>query len=129
MTRQKTLSEQNGPTVNGRPLLTSQEVRAWFKQHKGDVKESSANKIIALLTEYEFIKFFWNKTPKQQKQERNSPYWLRNRQIADALVTLQAELPSIIADNLKIFPDGKSERVIPFLDLSDIVGLRSKRGA
>ncbi|MGB6758571.1 MAG: hypothetical protein WBE82_11735 [Xanthobacteraceae bacterium] len=82
---------------------------------------SSVNKIIALLAEYELLKVFWNKTPKQRKQERDSPDWLRNRRIADALVTLRVELPSIIANNLKIFPDGKSERMTPFLDLSGIV--------
>src|SRR5271169_2461031 len=115
--RAAAVDDYDGPLLNGRPPLSPETVSSWFSAQGCNAAADSTEAIARLLIEYEFVGFYWKGGIAQQRRRRNDPSWVRNRRIADALVTLQHDLPSLIEDNLKVFPDEQAAQHAPFRSL------------
>jgi hypothetical protein len=117
MAGKKLVVEDYEPTLNGHPILTVNNVIAWFKERNCDVRERFALAIAERLNEYEFLGAFWKDTPELKASRRNNPSALRNIRVADAIKTLQEDLPSLIDDTLRVVPSNKLEALRPFYGL------------
>jgi hypothetical protein len=113
--------DEDGPTLNGHPILGVEDVRSWFSDHDCNISEEAALSIARLLNTYESEGFFWKDIPELERQRRDNPSRLRNVRIADALRSLQADLPSLIEDHLRVNPDPNTERLRPHRALLDSV--------
>ena len=91
MTKRITVKDDDGPILNGHPVLSVEQVGSWFRAYNCNVSEAKALPIAQLLNEYEFVGSAWKDIPALES-ERRSPSRLRNVRIANALMALQAGL-------------------------------------
>lgn len=93
----------DGPTINGRPILTIEEVQEWFRAACGKVPSSeTAANIARTINELDFISAHWRSDFREDRNK--NPDTLRLKRISAALKTLQSDLPVKIADTLRVFP-------------------------
>jgi hypothetical protein len=121
MTSELVLFDGAEGTINGHPILNAAEVTRWFEAEGCSVDKRGALRIARLLNQYDFEGFYWRLTPKQQKQQRRTPYWVRNKRIARALATLEADLPLLIDAPTRVFPDGQRKGFTSLVKLRELV--------
>jgi hypothetical protein len=115
-------AEYDGPSINGRPALSIGDVQQWFKDTYDVVPpQSEAATIAANLNHCLFLEAQWKSTPEFKKMRRNNQSTLRMQRIHLALTTLQKDLPALIDDTLKVFPDGRTTRLVGVIALLDSV--------
>jgi hypothetical protein len=125
-----TKTEYDGPTINGRPALSIENVQQWFKEAYAVVPPQGEEgkcffKCLALIAQSlnhcAFLQAQWKSTPEFKKMRRNNQSTLRMRRIHLALTTLQKDLPALIDDTLKVFPDARTTRLVSVIALLDSV--------
>jgi hypothetical protein len=114
--------EYDGPTINGRPALSIENVQQWFKEAYGVVpSQGEAAPIAQSLNHCAFLASEWKGTPELKKMRRNNPSRLRGQRIHLALETLQKDLPGLIDDYLKVFPDARTNQLVGVITLLNSV--------
>jgi hypothetical protein len=118
MARKKAkIEEEGGPTVNGHPVLSVNDVIGWFQKYDCNVSEQSAIAIAQVLNQYEFLAPLWKDTPELRAKRRKNVSVLRNFRIADAIRTLQKDLPSLLDDARRVVPPDKLGALHPLESL------------
>jgi len=114
--------EYDGPTINGRPILSIENVQEWFREAYDVVPpQGAAAPIAQALNHCAFLASEWKSTPELKKMRRNNPSRLRGQRIHLALTTLQKDLPGLIDETLKVFPDARTTRLVGVIALLDSV--------
>jgi hypothetical protein len=109
-------TDDAGPLVNGRPVLTSQEVQDWCRSvHVPGLSDSGAIEIARLLNQAAFLRVLW--APEFAETRKANPSTLRMRRIADALAILLEELPWALNDSRAVKPDTDLTQSEALLDL------------
>jgi hypothetical protein len=114
--------EYDGPTINGRPILSIENVQQWFKEAYGVVPpQGEAAPIAQSLNHCAFLASEWKGTFELKKMRRNNPSRLRGQRIHEALTILQDDLLGVIDDTLKVFPDARTNQLVAVIALLDSV--------
>jgi hypothetical protein len=120
--RKKRRDEYDGPTVNGHPPLAAVDAQAWFEAADCIVTKEAALPLAQMLNHYEFVGSLWKGTHALREARRRNPTRLRHARIASALKTLQSDLPIVIKNTVRVFPDAQaSEQLRPICTLLDCV--------
>jgi hypothetical protein len=111
-------AKYDGPSINGCPALSIEDVQQWVKDAYDVVPpQSEAAVIAANLNHCLFLEAQWKNTPEFKKMRRNNQSISRIRRIHLALTTLQKDLPVLIDDTLKVFPDARTTRLLGVIAL------------
>jgi hypothetical protein len=113
MSKNKPSPEHDGPTINGHPILSVDDVRKWFSKEGCIVPEDIAAGIARDLNHCAFISFDWKNTPELTAARRKNPSRLSMRRIYIALNSLQNELPVLISNTHKVFPRNPPPSLVP----------------
>jgi len=117
-----TKAEYDGPTINGRPALSIENVQQWFKEAYAVVPpQGEVAPIAQSLNHCALLASQWKSSPEFKQMRRSNPSTLRMQRIHVALTTLQKDLPVLIDDTLKVFPDARSTRLVGVIALLDSV--------
>jgi hypothetical protein len=111
----------DGPTVNGHPLLSEADVQKWFESVDRQVPGGAALSIAQMLNHYEFIGALWKSTPELREQRSANPSRLRLSRVAQALQTLEADLPTLLETAHEVLPSERLEEYRPVVELLDQV--------
>jgi hypothetical protein len=123
MRKRPSTKEYDGPTINGKPILSIEQVQQWFKEAHCDASFDDAKFIAQALNHCALFAELWKNTPALKASRRNNPSYLRMTRISEALRTLQTDLPVLIDDTLKVFPDRQASGLKPVVALLDSVNL------
>ena len=123
-TRTLTLKAE-GVTINRRPALTLESVQQWFSAAFNVVPEACAIAPIAqAINHCALLESQWRRTPELDEMRRSNPSMLRTRRIAEALATLQNDLPVLIEETREVIGDKQSEEgLVAVMALLDAVNL------
>ncbi len=97
-------SDDDGPTINGRPILSVEDVQTWFGVEKCIICPECAAAIARDLNHCAFLSSSWKNTLELRAARRMSPFQLSMERIYTALRSLQDELPRLIPSTCKVFP-------------------------
>ena len=104
----------DGPTVNGKPLLTVEVVEQWFKEAYGCIPSpEEATSLAKDINHCAFLSVHWK--PEFNKQRRGSADVLRMERIGLALTALKKDIPVLIANNIAVRPGPPDERLVVLL--------------
>jgi hypothetical protein len=115
-------AEYDGPTINGRPALSVENVQRWIKDAYGDhvfPSQGEAVPIVQALNHCAWLEHQWKGTPEFKQMRRSNPSKKRMQRIHLALTTLQHDLPDLIEDHVKIDPDARTTRLVGVIALLD----------
>jgi hypothetical protein len=122
MNKTRPPTEYEGPTINGHPALSAENVQQWFNQACGHVPPlEDAARVARGVNHYDLFGALWKDTQEFKSRRRNNPSALRIARISKALTTLQNDLPVLIEDTRKVFPDPQGSRLITAVALLDAV--------
>lgn len=94
----------DGPTVNGRPLLTADEAMQWFEDAFGCVPSpEDAASLVSDIHHCALFKQLWR--PEFKISRRHNSSRLRMERIGAALEALDRDVPELIKSNRSIRPD------------------------
>jgi len=123
MNKRSSVKEYDGPTINGKPILSIEQVQQWFAKAHCDASFDDAKLIAQSLNHCALLSALWRNTPALKASRRNNPSLLRMIRIGEALRTLQTDLPVLIDDTLKVFPDRQASGIMPATALLNSVNL------
>jgi hypothetical protein len=131
MNKTRPPAEYEGPTINGHPILSVENVQQWFKQACGCVPSlDDAARVARAVNHYDLFSALWKETREFKTSRQNNPSALRMRRIREALTTLQNDLPVLIEDTRKAFPDPQRSRLlVALLDAVNSVAPRDPAAA
>jgi hypothetical protein len=112
-------ADYDGPTINGRPALSVNEVREWFADEGCIIPVDAATSIAEDLNHCAFVSFMWKDSPELRAGRRKNPSLLSMQRIYTALKSLQTELPLLISNTLKVFPNNPPPSLAPIKSLLD----------
>jgi hypothetical protein len=114
--------DAEGATINGRPALTLESVQQWFSDAFHVVPEVGAVAPIARAVNHcALLESHWKRTPEFDEMRRSNPSMLCMRRIAEALTTLQNDLPVLIEDTRNVIGDKQSEGLSAVIALLDAI--------
>lgn len=102
---EKKNDDYDGPTINGRPILGVEDVQKWFASEGCIISAECAAAIARDLNYCALVSFLWKSTPALRSARRNSAFHLSSKRIHFALKSLQHELPILINNTRKVFPN------------------------
>lgn len=106
MPRKNNHQKYDGATINGRPTLNVSEVQNWFAHEGCTIPSDDAEALARDLNHCALMSFCWRNTPELRTSRRDNQSRQSMKRIDVALQTLQTELPILIANIRRIFPDG-----------------------
>jgi hypothetical protein len=121
MARQRLAPEYDGPTINGRPVLSLDQVRKWFADAGCTIPAEAAMPIAQDLNHCAFVSSMWKNTPELRTARRNNPSRLSMQRIYTALKSLQDELPLLIRNTLNVSPKNPPPSLAPIEALLETV--------
>lgn len=123
MNESRATTEDIGTTINGRPILTTEDVQRWFIQAECVAPVDAAESIAQMLNHCAFLSMHWENTPELRAKRRNNLSLLRAKRIGEALRTLQTDLPGLIDDTLEALPSSRAGGLAPVQTLLESVNL------
>ena len=113
MASEKHPPDYDGSTINGRPILSVDEVQKWFSDEACMVPVDDAAAIARDLNDCAFVSFLWKSTPELKTARRKNASRLSMQRIYTALKMLQNELPVLITNTLKVHPKNPPPSLAP----------------
>lgn len=115
--------DENGPTadalfettVNGVPVLTVGDVQGWFEKYNCSAPADLVGTFAGMLNHCAFLNSAWKNATELGAKRRNNASLKRIARIAEALHTLQADLPVII-EEAKAVSAGAPDATIALLE-------------
>jgi hypothetical protein len=92
------MNDDEGPTVNGRPILTARDIQKWIA-----LSDDAATRIASGLNKRAFESFFY------AESIASNPTAQRARRIHDALSVLVEELPPYLRDECRVLGKASPE--------------------
>jgi hypothetical protein len=116
MSKQHT-APADGPLINGRPILSIEECKAWAStaKIKPALDDAAASKLACDLNHAAFLRCLW--APEFAKQRKANQSMSRLRRIAKSLAVLRDELPRSLQESRAIKPDADLRPTEALLDL------------
>lgn len=109
-------TDDGGPLINGRPVLTVQDVQNWcHSAHMPVLSDTAAAEVACQLNHAALLRTQW--APEFAELRKTNPSTKRMCRIADALATLRNDLPGVLDDSRAIKPDDDVSLTEALLDL------------
>jgi hypothetical protein len=94
------------PTVNGRPLLATEDIKKWTRAACGKFPSTdSAERLATKINYCDFLEALWKDRSEFKSWRENHPSLQRMQRIAKALAVLKIDLKTLTEDLIKIPPN------------------------